>query len=594
MALDGITLNLLCQELNQLLGGGRIDKIHQPEKEEVVCQVRSQGNNYRLVLSAHPENARLHTTVEPKKGNPQSPPMFCMVLRKYLEGGKILEFCQIGFERVITLKILSSDELGRQLEYHLHLEIMGKHSNLILVDPSNDQILDGIKRYSHVVSRHREVLPGRTYLAPPTQNKTNPLELSDENFRKFLYSYPVENRVSSILLKVLDGFSPELCRELIVRADFEQDTFLEMCGDYELTRLWQSLQILLAPLQGGSYSPNLVRDRGALKPAVAFSYLELLQYQGLEQIPYPSLNELLDVYYSTRRFQGKLQSQRNGLIKLVQIELDRLHKKLALQEEAINSGRAAEKYKYWGELITANLYQIRQGQSEVALVDYYDPECPILKLELDPHLTPNENAQAYFKLYNKGKAGIFATEPLRQQTLAEISYLESVQTTLEIATSTSELAEVRQELVEQAYLKDKGKPGKKGQKDKSEKPQPMRFISSTGLTILVGKNNKQNDFLTLKVGKARDMWLHVKDIPGSHVIVPLDKEEFPDDTTLEEAASLAAFFSKARGSSTVPVDYTHVRNVKKPSGAKPGMVIYENQWTLYINPNPDLLELLTP
>jgi predicted ribosome quality control (RQC) complex YloA/Tae2 family protein len=588
MALDGITLSLVCGELNELLTGGRIDKIHQPEKDELVMQVRSHGQNYKLVLSTHAEHARLHTTKEPKT-NPLTPPMFCMVLRKYLESGKILGFEQAGLERVINVKVLTSDELGRQSELHLLLEIMGKHSNLILVDPQSGCILDGIKRYSHAVSRHREVLPGRTYIAPPTQGKHNPLSLSEDEFRSLIYSYSLEGRVSQSLLKILDGFSPELCRELVVRAGLEQNAVLENCGEYELNRLCQALQQLVAPFRGECCRPTLVKEKGTLGKIITFSYLELTQYAGYEQEQYPTLNLLLEAFYSTRRAQGKLHTQRADLLRIVQGELDRLNKKLALQEEAINSGKAAEKYKTLGELITANLFQIKQGQSEVQVVDYYHPDCPTVTISLEQQLTPNENAQAYFRLYNKGKAGIAATEPLRQQTLEELSYLESVRTAIDTAQLIPELVEVRQELVEQGYLKDKSKHGKK---EKPHKPEPMRFVSTTGQLILVGKNNKQNDYLTLKVAKSRDMWLHVKDIPGSHVVVPLDKEEFPDDTTLEQAAALAAYFSKARGSSTVPVDYTHVRNVKKPSGAKPGMVIYENQWTLYIDPTPELAEQL--
>lgn len=587
MALDGLTINLVCRELNHLLTGGRIDKIHQPEKEEIVMQVRSQGQNYRLVLSTHPENARLHITREPKQ-NPLSPPMFCMVLRKYLEGGKIITFEQAGLERVVMIKIQSSNELGLQQEFHLLLEIMGKHSNLILVDPSTGTILDGIKRYSHAVSRHREVLPGRPYIAPPPQGKAQPLDLDEESLRNLLYAQAVENKIGQIALKSLDGFSPELCRELVVRAELEQDTRLEACGEYELIRLWQSLQSILSPLRGDPYRPTLVKD-AVLQEAIAFSFLELTQYQGLVQEEYSSLNSLLEAYYTTKRAQGKLRSQRNDLLKFIQAELDRLGKKLALQEDAINSGRSAEKYKHWGELITANLYQIKQGQNEVQLLDYYAPDCPTITVPLEMRLTPNENAQAYFRLYNKGKAGIAATEPLRRQTIEEINYLESVKISLHNASDVEELSEIRQELVEQGYFKDKNKHGKK---EKPFKPQPMRFLSSSGMTIFVGKNNKQNDYLTLKLAKPGDMWLHVKDIPGSHVVVPLSKEEFPDDATLEEAAALAAYFSQARTSSTVPVDYTHVRNVKKPGGAKPGMVIYENQWTLYIDPKPDLVEQL--
>lgn len=591
MALDGLTLHLVCRELNELLAGARIDKIHQPEKEEVVLQVRSQGQTHRLALSAHPENARLHLTREPKS-NPLTPPMFCMVLRKYLEGGKILEFTQSGLERVINLKIQGSDELSRQRHYHLLLEIMGKHSNLILVDPASNTILDAIKRYTHAVSRHREVLPGREYIFPPSQGKLDPLELDEEQFRSLLFSQRLESRISQILLKKLDGFSPELCRELVVRAGLEQDAPLEICGDFELIRLWQALLELLAPLKGQAYKPTLISEKTPPRQAITFSYLDLKQYRGLAQETVTSLNLLLDTYYSERRSQGKLRSQRTDMLRVLQTELERLHRKLALQEEAIHAGRDADKYKYWGELLTANLYQLKQGQDEVEVLDYYDPACSTVRIPLEPYLTPNENAQAYFRLYNKGKAGVAATEPLCRQTQVEINYLESVKTALDNTATFTELTEIRQELVEQGYLKDKNKPGKKEKPEKPEKPTPMRFVSSTGAAILVGKNNKQNDYLTLKLAKPRDMWLHVKDIPGSHVVVSLDKEEFPDDTTLEEAAALAAYFSQARGSSTVPVDYTHVRNVKKPGGAKPGTVIYENQWTLYIDPSPELAERL--
>lgn len=608
MALDGVTLSYLVNELAPQLTGGRIDKIQQPEKDEVHFLIRSAGRSLRLLLNAGATAARIQLTRDGKK-NPPSPPMFCMILRKHLEGGRIVALKQSGLERIVTLAVETYDEFGDQVVYHLILEIMGKHSNLILVDPQTNIILDGIKRYSHALSRHREVLPGRPYLLPPAQGKLEDVS-DEEQWRETLFkaegkdggpAVPLswERPVAKILLERFGGISPELAREIVIQAGLDHDIRLSGCGDIDLSRLHRAYVHLTVSRDLRAIAPCVYYDPAAGRPLpVAFSFAPFQQYAGLKTERLESLNDALVRFYESKAQNNALEALRGSLTKLVGEKAEHLRKKLALYEETLAGAESAMIYQRWGELLTANLYRLRPGEKAVKLEDYNEPDYPVVSIPLDPLRDGIANAQHYYRLYGKAKSTKQKTAPLKSAALSELSYLESLLLSLEQARTPAEIQDIRTEMVEQGYLTGKGlEKQRHGQKEKKKKaaenPQPRIFRSSQGRIIMVGKNNKQNDWLTVKQGAPQDLWLHVKNIPGSHVLIPLTPEEdFPDDQTLEEAAALAIHFSQARGSTLVPVDYTHVKNIRKPNGAKPGMVVYDTNWTLYLTPKQETLDKL--
>lgn len=606
MALDGVTLAYLVNELAPELIGARIDKIFQPEKDEIHLLLRQQGSR-RLLLSTNATSPRFHLTQENKK-NPTSPPMFCMILRKHLEGGKLVGVHQGGLERVVTFHIQNYNERGDLVTLHLHLEIMGKHSNLILVDPTTGAILDGLKRYSHAVSRYREVLPGRIYLAPPSQGKRPPIE-DEELWRKALYEEDLDHPITGALLALFAGISPELAREIVIQSGLTTDIRLHQCGDIDLSRLFQTYRRLSNPEGVPEIQPCLYYKSALQSPPVAFSFIPFQQYQELRVENLPSLNDAITGFYQSKSTNNTLEAKRGSLRKIVQEQHAHFKKKLKIYKEAESSAKSSLAYQQWGELLTANLYLIPQGSAEATVENYYDPELSKVVIPLNPHISAIDNAQHYYKLYNKAKATLLNTKTLKETSLEEVTYLDSLLVSLDQASSLPELDEIRVELIGQGYVagkhlkKDTFKP-KKGRlnakskaKSKIKTPKesihPRTYHSSQGRVIYVGKNNAQNDWLTMRKGKPNDLWLHVKIIPGSHVLIPLeDGEEFPDDTTLEEAAALAIYYSQARGSSQVPVDYTHVKQIKKPNSAKPGMVIYDQNWTLYLTPKAEILERL--
>ncbi len=604
MALDGVTLAYLVNELAPQLIGARIDKIFQPEKDEIHLLLRQQGSR-RLLLSTNATSPRFHLTQENKK-NPPSPPMFCMILRKHLEGGKLVSLSQSELERVVTFSIQNYNERGDLVTLHLHLEIMGKHSNLILVDPTTNTILDGLKRYSHSLSRYREVLPGRAYFEPPSQGKRPPIE-DEELWRKALYSEDLEHPLTGALLALFAGISPELAREIVIQAGLATDTLLHQCGDIDLSRLFQAYRRLSNPEGVPEIQPCLYYKSALQAPPVAFSFMPFQQYQELRLENAPSLNDAITSFYQSKSTNNTLESKRGSLRKIVQEQHAHFKKKLKIYTEAESKAMSSLMYQQWGELLTANLYLIPPGSAEATVENYYDPALSKVVIPLNPYISAIDNAQHYYKLYNKAKATLLNTKTLKEAALEELTYLDSLQVSLDQVSSLAELEEIHLELVSQGYVagkhlkKETFKP-KKGRlntksKAKTKAPKesihPRVYRSSQGRIIYVGKNNTQNDWLTMRKGRPSDLWLHVKVIPGSHVLIPLEEgEEFPDDTTLEEAAALAIYYSQARGSSQVPVDYTHVKQIRKPNSAKPGMVIYDQNWTLYLTPKQEVLERL--
>lgn len=587
MPFDGLVLAAVRQELDNSFKGSRIEKIYQPERDELALVLHQPGKRQRLLLSAHARDARVHLTTTAKE-NPTSAPLFCMVLRKHLEGGRILAFEQPGLERVLIIKVESRDELGRSSEKHMVCEIMGKHSNIILVDPNSGTIIDGIRRYSHSVSRYREVLPGREYLPPPAQGKQNPLTIDEEVFRRICLDMPLETTLTDLLQKRLEGLSPATCREIVHRANLPADYLLDQCGDYDLRALWQALCTVTIPARQGEFAPCLVT--GKKGEPLDFAALEL-NYTG-KTVKRGGMNELLDLFYTARSNHQKFSAQKNSILSLLNKETSRLLKKVSIYKDSMDETNGFDQFRLYGELLTANLYRMKTGLREVSLENYYDPSCPHVVIPLDPQLTPLENSRVYFKKYVKAKNTRVAVESRLSLALEELGYLEGIKTSLEQAGTQAELEEIRLELTEQGYLKAPvTRPGKKENKKERHIPRPHAFRSSDGFSIFVGKNNKQNDYLTLKMAAQDDLWLHAREIHGAHVIVRAEGREIPA-RTLDEAAGLAAFFSKGRSSTKVPVDYTLVKYVHKPRGARPGMVIYENQKTIMAVPDEERVEML--
>ncbi|MDR3271416.1 MAG: NFACT family protein [Peptococcaceae bacterium] len=598
MALDGVTLAHLIQETRPLLSGARIDKIHQPEKEEIHFILRQQGQTLRLLLNASATASRLHLTGQNKK-NPASPPMFCMILRKHLEGGKILQISQENLERTVTFAIQNYNEYGDLKTYHLHLEIMGKHSNLLLTDPDSNTILDGLKRYSHAVSHHREVLPGRPYIAPPDQGKH--IITQESHWQRLLLGSDLNQTLSKLLVQLCDGVSPDLAREIIVRSGLDLNVRLSACGEVDLNRLFQNYLLLGNPCATDlPLEPCLYFDppqsgglSGVFRVPVAFSFTPYQQYFGLTCQRLKSLQHTVASFYELKNDRNQLEARRNSLARIVQDLLSHLTRKLANYEESMCQAKSSLNHQKHGELLIANLYRLSAGMTEITAQDLYEESLPELTIPLDPLLSGIENAQRYFRLYYKAKSTLNNLSPMHTSVSEESQYLQTLQLFLAQASDLAELNDIHQELVQQGYIAAKHKGGKHKRAAQPEPSKPRCFSSSQGRLIFVGKNNQQNEYLSLRQGQPKDLWLHVKNTPGSHVLIPLAAdEEFPDDRTLEEAAALAVFFSQARGSSQVAVDYTHVKNLKKPKGSKPGMVIYRQNWTLYLTPRPEDLTAL--
>jgi predicted ribosome quality control (RQC) complex YloA/Tae2 family protein len=576
MPFDGFVMSAVRQELAEKILFGRIGKIYQPERHSVILKIKKGPENFQLLISAHPVTGRIHLTRE-NKDNPLQPPLFCMVLRKHLEGGRITAIEQKDLDRVLNFSIEAHDEIGQPAKKTLIVEIMGKHSNIILVNQKDNTILDGIKRYTHQVSRYREILPGRDYIPPPDQQKADPLGMDEEEFQNLLLSLPLTTKVTNGLVKTLAGFSPLLAEEVVWRAELPLQILIDHLGDYDLIRLWQAITEVLAPIKENMIQAHVALSAGKTRD---FSFLPLLSLEKTRLVSFPSMSEALDFFYAQKEAGDLFSARQRELIKIVTGEKERVEKKLSLQKEKLKETENMENYRLWGELITANMYKLTKGMDEANLDDLYHLGSS-LSVKLDPTLSPAENAQFYFKKYNKAKSSRILIEEQMEKNREELDYLLSVLTALEQAVELEDLDEIRSELVEASYLKEKS-PVKK----KSKEPvlQPLTFQSRDGYTILVGKNNKQNDLLTLKTAKKDDLWLHTKNIPGSHVIIKRKPGVEIPFSTIEEAARIAAYYSKARASSKVPVDYTLVNQVKKPNGAKPGMVIYYEQKTLFVTP----------
>ena len=573
MPLDAIFLSALTEELDRTLPGARIDKIQQPERDTVLFQIRSPAaGNRKLLLSASSNHPRLHYT-EARWENPAQPPMFCMLLRKHLAGGRVLSLRQFPMERAVDLCVESADELGELSEKHLYLELMGRNSNLILTGPDG-RIIDCLRRVDFEMSEKRQVLPGLFYREPPAQNKLDFRAETAEGLQRALEAVENPTALDRWLMDRYAGISPLIARELAWLCTGRTDPDLLTLDRPALAAsLLRELQGL-----GKGFTPNCLYLNGERKD---FSFRPIRQYEGyMTETQFPGFSELLDDFYSGRALAERMRERTQTMHKTLSNQLSRVHRKLANQEKELEATFDRERLRQLGDIVTANIHRIERGQARLIAADFYDPEMKEIEIPLNVTLSPQQNAAKFYKDYNKAKhAEKFLTEQIALGRTEE-SYLASVLEALDRAETEADITDIRTELIEGGYLRPTGQ--KKQMKTPASKP--MQFTSSDGIQILVGRNNRQNDLLTTKLAYKTDLWLHVQKAHGSHVIIACAGAPVPDQT-VTEAAELAAWFSQARQGHNVPVDLCPVRQVKKPAGAKPGMVVYENYRTVYVTPH---------
>ena len=574
MALDGAFLRHIKQELEEKLLGARVDKIHQPNREEVLVAFRTREAAYKVLFSARANSARVHFTAIPLE-NPKQPPMLCMLLRKKLQGAKLVAIRQPELERLLPFDFIN--ELGDHVTLTLTMEIMGRYSNIILTDEEG-KIVDALKRVDAEMSSQRLVLPGLSYHLPPPQNKLCPLATSSQQVVEALNALPKDMELSKGYLAVLQGVSPIVCRELAHQVGRGRELTVKTMDEEQVFRAGFFYQQMRDTVEAVSGKPFMAASPQG-KP-MDFSFLEIHQYGTAAVVKEAeSFSQLLDEFYRERDKQERMRIREQDLLKLLSTHSERLSRKINAQRGELEQCAGRDGLRVAGDLISAQMYQMEKGAESVEIPDFYQEGSPLVRIKLDPALTPSQNAQKYYKEYRKAKT---AEEKLTEQIeLAgkELEYLESVLDALARAETERDLAEIRAELQEQGYLRKL--------RSKKEKPAavsaPMKFTTSDGFTVLVGRNNRQNDRLTLKTANNNDIWFHTKNIPGSHTVLVTQGRE-PTETAMEEAALLAAQHSRAKDSSQVPVDYTQIRYVSKPQGAKPGMVIYVNYKTLYVTP----------
>lgn len=565
MPFDGVVIRAVTFELQQQLIGGRITKIYQPTETDLQLMIRHQGKNHLLLISAHPNYARFHLTEE-RLTNPKTPPMFCMHLRKYLLGGFIEMIKQDKLERIVTFTIRARDEIGDETRKHLILELMGRHSNILLVDEKKSYILDCIKHVSPMQNRYRALLPGQPYIKPPAQNKLNPLTIDQEQFIQQLDFN--SGKLDRQIVNAFMGISPFLAKEIVRRAHL---------GDLETYKnefiQFQS-QIKCHEYDRAIYHFEN-REDFHVYPITA---------NALEKQTFTNTQMMLDHFFIGKAKRDRIKQQANDLLRLIKNELNKSKRKLNVHQKTIKQAKKADKYQHYGELLTAHLHLVNKGDTKVTVIDYYDPKQRLIDIPLQADLTPSENAQRYFTRYRKLKASEAIVKKEIKKTKDEITYLQQILQQIEVARE-EDLEDIREELRREGYLR-KQKQVKRPQKSRSK---PERFIASDGTPIYVGKNNRQNEYLTHRFAHRNDIWLHTKDIPGSHVILRTNN---PSEQTLLEAAQLAAYYSQAKHSASVPVDYTFVKHVKKPKGAKPGFVIYSEEKTLFVTPKDKTIQRL--
>lgn len=591
MAFDGITIAGIVSELDQTLVGGRIYKIAQPENDELLLTIKNNSTQYRLLLSADASLPLLYLTSQ-NKPSPMTAPGFCMLLRKHLQNARIVSVSQPGLERIVHLELEHLNELGDVCRKKLVIEIMGKHSNIIFCD-DQDKIIDSIKHISGIVSSVREVLPGRDYFIPHTQDKADPLALTDTNegYSDFC------TRLQKLALPVYKaiytsytGISPIMAQELCFRASMDADLPSQaipreaVSSDTQaqtLRTLYHVFCSMMQEITAGQFAPSIIYDHAE---PIEFAALPLTIYRDKEVRSFPSISEVLEQYYAQKSAVTRIRQKSSDLRRIVQTSLERNIKKYDLQLRQMQDTEKRETYKIYGELLNTYGYNTEPGARSISVLNYYTNES--LTIPLDPTLTPQENAQRYFDKYNKMKRTYEALSELTCQVQEEISHLESISTALDIAVCENDLVQIKEELIESGYIRRKG-----GSKKVKITSQPFHYLSSDGFHIYVGKNNYQNDELTFKFATGNDWWFHAKGAPGSHVIVKAEGQELPD-RAYEEAARLAAYYSKNKGQDKIEIDYIQKKHVKKPAGAKPGFVVYYTNYSMMIDSDISQLKQL--
>lgn len=577
MAFDGVMMHYVKEEIKSVALDARVSQIHQPNRDELVIALRTKNGNKKLLVSSRANSPRICFT-EHSIENPATPPMLCMLLRKRLGGAKLVDVRQIELERIMFLDFIATNELGDKVKLTLCVEIMGKYSNIILID-ENDNIVDALKRVDFTMSTQRLVLPNIKYELPPKQDKLCILECSGRDIVEKAINTPAEMRLSKALLSAMQGVSPIITRELEYMVGVDSNRELTVIDKLKLIEKVDKLKEYIV---SGEKSPTMmIKPEG--KP-FDISFMDIMQYGEMaSKKRFLDFSTLLDYFYYERDKAERMKVKGQDLLRLCSNIQDKLCRKIAVQEKELKDSLNRDKLRKKGDLLQANMYKMVRGQSFIDVEDYYDNN-KIVRIKLSPTLNPSQNVQKYYKDYRRAKTREEMLTVQIAKAKAELQYISAVQESLGRAESERELTEIRQELVDEGYLKNRNP---KGRNKALKLLPPKEYTSSDGFTIYVGRNNKQNDKLTLKTARNYDMWLHTKDIPGSHVIIVSDNREITD-TAILEAASLAAYNSKAKESDNVPVDYTIVKNVSKPSGAKPGMVIYVNNKTVYVTPKESI------
>jgi predicted ribosome quality control (RQC) complex YloA/Tae2 family protein len=555
MAFDGIVTMTAAKEMRPVIISGKIDKVYQPEADELVFNIHTKRGNVKLYASVNPAAARIHF-IENSLQNPPAPLPFCMLLRKHIQGARVTDVAQVGSERIIEISLETLNELGFTVSKKLIFEIMGKHSNIVLLDISSGKIIDCIKHVSIDVNRVRQLLPGIIYKYPPAQDKIPFKELLPEGSPSVFL--PPEAKA---IQRTVGGVSPSFAQEMAASED-------------PLSFLRSAARIIE---EGRFYPVVYSDDKGSPKE---FHILPLSEYEDVcQKKEFDSLSLCLEYYYAHKQSSNKLHQKASDLERSVSSQLDKLYLKEQRLREDLLKAENSESLRLYGELLTANIHQVRPGDKSTSVINYYDGST--VNIPLDPRLSPSKNAQQYFKKYGKAKTAVKEKQFQLRTNESDIKYLDSVMSYLKNASDVSEIEALRRELEETGYLRKRKIPG--GFKEKKISSKPYRYILPGGCEVLVGRNNRENDILTFKTASSRDIWMHTKDIPGSHVIVKTSCEEISDED-LYAAASIAAYHSKGRESENVPVDYVRVKYVKKPAGAKPGMVIFTNNKTVWVDP----------
>ena len=572
MAFDGIVISNVVRDMKEKLIDGRIYKIYQPEKDELNIVIKNNRENYRLLMSADASLPLIYFQRSAKE-YPMTAPNFCMLLRKHINNGRIVDVYQPGFERIVVMVIEHLDELGDLKRKKLIIEIMGKHSNIIFATDEN-VIIDSIKHISHMVSSVREVLPGRTYEYPPAGGKVSPLEIERGDFIERVSSSPTN--IIKAIYQNITGFSPVVASEITYRAGLDGNMPVDSMSEADVARLYDEFAGIVSDIRNGNYTPEIILD--GYTP-VEFSSVHLSMYSDKTIESRDDISKVLDEYFYRKSAVTRIRQKSSDLRKIVSNAIERTSKKYDLQLAQLKDTESREKYRVYGELINTYGYNIEQGADSFEALNYYTNE--MIKIPLDKTISVMDNSKRYFARYNKLKRTYEALIQLTVETKSELEHLQSVQTFLDMAIDENSLAQVKEELVACGYVK--GHYGRKGDRKKA-KSKPLHYISSDGFHMYVGKNNIQNDELTFKFANGGDMWFHAKKMPGSHVIVRLEGAGELPDSTYEEAARLAAYYSSGRTAPKVEIDYTERRNIKKPAGAKPGFVIYHTNYSMIAEP----------